>query len=81
MAQDKEKGRLEENRSKVIERTKAIIEQAGKMRNAPVGTESCSPKYLYSGTLHCSLPPSRKSRMQSPPISSALHDLIQSWDD
>ena len=42
MVQDKEKGKLEENRTKVIERTKAIIEQAGKMRNAPVGA-SCSP--------------------------------------
>ena len=34
--QDKEKARLEENRSKVIDRTKAIIAQAEKIRNAPV---------------------------------------------
>jgi len=38
MLQDKEKAKLEENRVKVIDRTKAIIEQAEKMRNAPVGT-------------------------------------------
>ena len=37
--QDKEKARLEENRSKVIDRTKAIIAQAEKMRNAPVAGE------------------------------------------
>ena len=37
LLQDKEKAKLEENRAKVIERTKAIIEQAEKMRNAPVG--------------------------------------------
>lgn len=48
MAQDKEKGKLEDNRSKVIERTKAIIEQAGKMRNAPVGATSC---LLWQATL------------------------------
>ena len=34
--QDKEKARLQENRGKVIDRTKAIIAQAEKMRNAPV---------------------------------------------
>ncbi len=38
MLQDKEKAKLEENRVKVIDRTRAIIEQAEKMRNAPVGT-------------------------------------------
>ena len=37
LLQDKEKAKLEENRAKVIERTKAIIQQAEKMRNAPVG--------------------------------------------
>ena len=38
--QDKEKARLEENRNKVIDRTKAIIAQAEKMRNAPVAGEA-----------------------------------------
>ena len=38
MVQDKEKARLEENRAKVIDRTKAIIVQAERMRNVPVGS-------------------------------------------
>lgn len=51
MAQDKEKGKLEENRTQIIDRTKAIIEQAGKMRSAPVGARPLPPEHCFSGAL------------------------------
>ena len=76
MAQDKEKGKLEENRSKVIDRTKAIIEQAGKMRNAPVGARFLpqAPFQLRHALLPCTC---RHSRRESLPTCSALHEGSQ----
>ena len=42
IVQEHEKGKLDEERKKVIDRTKAIIEQAEKTRNSAVAGDSFS---------------------------------------